>query len=169
MVQSVLLQICDNWFWLSITLSWLLQLCVRWSTCATMRDNLSSRLPVPKIAIYTLFVYLRLLCFLWRPCKGVYTKQIRQNIMKSEPTKYTPLKGVHTLNSGDLKKSLTPSKTIGIIYSPRTTTTPSLKFPATLLLEIPCEQGFQVLSSIDLTQPLTYINQNAQTHEECFS
>ena len=50
-----------------------------------------------------------------------------------------------------------PWKTIGIIYPPRATNIPSLKLRQLSLVEIPCLQGFQSLTSGDLKWPLTSI------------
>ena len=54
-----------------------------------------------------------------------------------------------------------PWKTIGIIYPPRATNIPSLKFRQLSLLEIQCLQGFQSLTSGDLKWPLTSMENNS--------
>ena len=53
-----------------------------------------------------------------------------------------------------------PWKWIGIIYSPRATNIPSLKFRQLSLIEIPCLQGFQTLTTGDLKWPLTSMKNN---------
>ena len=53
-----------------------------------------------------------------------------------------------------------PWKTIGIIYVPRATNKPSLKFRQLSLLEIQCLQGFQSLTSGDFKWPLTSMENN---------
>ena len=51
-------------------------------------------------------------------------------------------------------------KTIGIIYVPRATNIPSLKFRQLSRIEIPCLQGFQSFNSGDLKWPLTSMENN---------
>ena len=53
-----------------------------------------------------------------------------------------------------------PWKTIGIIYLPRATDVPSLKFKQHSLLEISCLQSFQTFTSGDLKWPLTSMKNN---------
>ena len=59
-----------------------------------------------------------------------------------------------SLTSGDLKWPLTYVENNRIIYLPRATNIPNLKFRQLSLVELPCLQGFQSLTSNDLWPPL---------------